>query len=74
MGRPAALEGVGRFGDLARGTQRHPPAAFRSFNTQGVDWQGRFRPAGGRAAGPVQALWMGVQVPRSAAPGVYTAR
>jgi hypothetical protein len=67
-----------RFSDLRRagGAALHPgtiPAsAFSSFNTHGVDWQGRaFDRHLNVARGKVQALWMGVQVPDSAEPGVY---
>ena len=68
-----ALEGVAvRFGDLRRGADIIPAAAFSSFNTQGVDWQGRaFVRRVGVPLGRIQALWMGVEVPDSAAPGVY---
>ncbi len=49
-----------------------PASAFSSFNTQGVDWRGHafVRPLR-VAQGKVQALWMGVMVPDSAASGVY---
>ena len=49
-----------------------PASAFRSFDTGGVDWQGRafVRPLD-VAVGKVQALWMGVEVPDSAEPGEY---
>ena len=63
-----------RFADLrlAGGRGAIPAAAFSSFNTQGVDWQGR---AFGRRvavpAGKVQALWCGVMVPEGAEPGLY---
>jgi len=63
-----------RFADLRHtgGRGAIPAAAFSSFNTQGVDWQGR---AFGRRvavpAGKVQALWCGVMVPESAEPGLY---
>ncbi|MGD0483226.1 MAG: glycoside hydrolase domain-containing protein [Gemmatimonadales bacterium] len=49
-----------------------PASAFSSFNTQGVDWQGRAFARPLRVAqGKVQALWMGVMVPDSPEPGVY---
>ena len=49
-----------------------PATAARCFNTGGRDWMGR---AFGKTVtvpqGKVQALWMGLQVPESAAPGEY---
>jgi hypothetical protein len=68
-----ALAGVAvRFGDLRRGADVIPASAFSSFNTQGLDWQGRpFVRRVGVPQGRIQALWMGVEVPDSAAPGVY---
>jgi Glycoside hydrolase 123, N-terminal domain len=69
------LEGLAvRFTALrpADGGAPIPASAFSSFNTQGVDWQGRaFTRRLHVARGRVQALWMGVQVPDSAAPGTY---
>lgn len=45
---------------------------FKSFETHGVDWRGReFDRAVAVAPGDIQALWCGVQVPDSAAPGEY---
>ena len=60
------------FSDLANGAATIPAAAFSSFMTRGVDWQGhaftrRLEVAGGK----VQSLWAGVMVPDSAAPGLY---
>jgi hypothetical protein len=62
-----------RFGDLAgAGGARIPAAAVSSFNTGGVDWQGRaFTRRVQVGAGKVQALWCGVLVPEDQAPGDY---
>ncbi|HEY6109338.1 MAG TPA: glycoside hydrolase domain-containing protein, partial [Gemmatimonadales bacterium] len=62
-----------RFGDLAGpGGERIPAAAFSSFNTGGVDWQGRtFTRRLQVGAGKVQALWCGVMVAEDQAPGTY---
>ena len=49
-----------------------PAAAFTSFNTGGVDWQGRaFQRRVTVPQGRIQALWLGVMVPDSARPGRY---
>ncbi|HMA41899.1 MAG TPA: glycoside hydrolase domain-containing protein, partial [Gemmatimonadales bacterium] len=65
-----------RFGDLAGpGAERIPATAFSSFNTGGVDWQGRtFTRWVQVGAGKVQALWCGVMVPDDQAPGDYEGR
>lgn len=62
-----------RFGDLTGpGASRIPAAAFSSFNTGGVDWQGRaFVRRVQVGASTVQALWCGVMVPDDQAPGDY---
>jgi glycosyl hydrolase family 123 len=62
-----------RFGDLAGpGGERIPATAFSSFNTGGVDWQGRtFTRRLQVGAGKVQALWCGVMVAEGQAPGAY---
>lgn len=45
---------------------------FKSFETHGIDWRGReFDRVVAVATGDIQALWCGVQVPDSAAPGEY---
>ncbi|HEY6951400.1 MAG TPA: glycoside hydrolase domain-containing protein, partial [Bacteroidota bacterium] len=50
-----------------------PSLSFTSFNTGGVDWQGKeFEKSVTVERGKVQALWMGVQVPPDAEPGFYT--
>ncbi|MBS0664416.1 MAG: hypothetical protein JSR48_14215 [Verrucomicrobia bacterium] len=49
-----------------------PASAFRCFNLGGLDWLGRpFRKTVNVAAGAVQALWIGVQVPADARGGHY---
>ena len=70
------IEGVNvRMGELKQrdGGSTIPSSEFMSFNTGGVDWQGnRFERAVRVKQGTVQALWMGIQVPKDAAPGAYT--
>ncbi len=70
-----ALDSVSvRFTNLHRvgGADLIPAAAFSSFMTRGVDWQGRaFERRLAVAAGKVQSLWLGVMVPEAAAPGDY---
>jgi hypothetical protein len=54
------------------GTATIPATAARCINTGGRDWTGKpFTKQVAVPAGKVQALWMGVQVPETAAPGVY---
>ena len=49
-----------------------PASAMRCFNLGGTDWLGRsFQKVVSVPKGKVQALWLGVQVPRDAAPGTY---
>jgi hypothetical protein len=56
----------------AAGGATMPATAARCFNTGGRDWMGRaFKKAVTVPQGKVQALWMGLQVPESAAPGEY---
>ena len=57
-----------RFGDLTNAEGRTIPAsALTCFNTDGVDWLGQpFSKEVAVRAGTVQALWMGVDVPRDA--------
>lgn len=63
----SALEGPGG--------ARIDKAALTCFNTEGRDWIGRpFRKTIAIDQGRVQALWMGVDVPRNAAPGLYRGR
>jgi len=62
-----------RFSDLA-GPEGAliPSSAWRCLNTGGVDWMGRpFTRACSVAQGKIQALWCGVDVPRTAVPGRY---
>lgn len=50
-----------------------PASAFHCINLGGSDWLGRpFRKTVNVAAGSVQALWIGVQVPGDAHAGHYT--
>lgn len=50
-----------------------PASSFESFNTGGVDWQGRrFAKRVAVDSGKVQALWCGVMIPETTAPGAYT--
>jgi hypothetical protein len=52
-----------------------PGEAIHSFDTRGVDWRGRdFLRLLGVAKGAVQALWIGVPIPRDARPGAYEAK
>jgi hypothetical protein len=49
-----------------------PASDVTSFNTWGVNWDGRpFRKALTVEKGQVQALWFGIAVPGDAAPGLY---
>jgi hypothetical protein len=49
-----------------------PSSSFSSFNTEGTDWQGReFHKSVTVEKGEVQALWMGLQVPKDAPFGTY---
>jgi hypothetical protein len=61
------------FSDLTGpGGSRIGAAGFSSFDTHGVNWQGKaFDRRVGVAAGDVQALWCGVLVPDSTAAGDY---
>jgi hypothetical protein len=63
-----------QFSDLSGpGGTRIPATAFSSFNTGGVDWQGRsFSRRLRVSAGKVQALWCGVLVAEDQPPGEYT--
>ena len=50
-----------------------PASAFSSFNTEGTDWKGNhFGKTIPLDQGNVQPLWMGVQIPATAAPGKYS--
>ncbi len=62
------------FGDLKNGTSGKaiPAAAFNCINTGGIDWNGEpLKKVIAIAAGKIQPLWCGVQVPADAAPGDY---
>jgi len=51
---------------------RIPKESFRCFNLQGIDWEGRaFTKNLSIDQGKVQALWVGVQIPATAPPGIY---
>jgi Glycoside hydrolase 123, N-terminal domain len=57
----------------SQGTSLILPPAFRCFNTGGVDHAGRtFARAVTVDSGTVQAFWCGVQIPATAASGIYT--
>ncbi len=65
------------FSDLQQdsGPYRIPAAAFKSFNTGGINWDGTpFTKKLFVKKGQVQPLWMGVQVPTEASPGSYRGR
>ncbi|MCC6445382.1 MAG: hypothetical protein IT210_18220, partial [Armatimonadetes bacterium] len=52
-----------------------PASALRCFNLGGSDFAGHaFRKTVSVERGKIQALWLGVQVPRDAAPGSYEGR
>jgi hypothetical protein len=61
------------FGDFKNAAGATIPASgARCFNTGGRDWMGRpFTKTVTVPHGKVQPLWMGVQIPESAAPGEY---
>ena len=63
-----------RFTDLPSAAGGSIPASrLNCINTGGTGWDGRpFTAAVDVAAGTVQALWCGVDVPADAAPGVYS--
>lgn len=55
-----------------RNGQVIPASALTCFNTEGVDWTGRpFRKTLSVERGKVQALWLGIDVDSTVAPGVY---
>ncbi|MCX5760723.1 MAG: DUF6067 family protein, partial [Gemmatimonadetes bacterium] len=61
------------FSDLRNGAAVIPARALTSINEGGTNWDGaRFTKRVDVAAGAVQALWCGVDVPLRAAPGTYT--
>ena len=60
------------FGDLRSARAVIPARALNAFNTGGTGWDGKpFVTRVDVAAGAVQALWCGVDVPMSAAPDTY---
>jgi hypothetical protein len=49
-----------------------PATSLMSFNTEGIDWQGReFEKTVTVEKGTVQPLWMGIQIPTDATTGSY---
>ncbi|MCC6442851.1 MAG: hypothetical protein IT210_05265 [Armatimonadetes bacterium] len=62
-----------RFGGLkGESGSEIPASAFRCINTGGVDWAGRpFTQPVDIEEGQVGSLWIGVQVPEEAKPGLY---
>jgi hypothetical protein len=57
---------------IGPGGARIPASAFTSFNTAGVDWQGRaFAKSVSVDSGRVQSFWAGIHVPADARPGSY---
>ena len=70
--RPAQALTV-TFGDLRSGAHVIPAANLVSLNDGGTGWDGRpFTARVDVAAGRVQAMWCGVDVPMRAVPGTYT--
>jgi hypothetical protein len=60
------------FGDLKGEGGTIPASALTCLNLSGTDWLGRpMHLQVSVAAGKVQALWCGVQVPQDATPGTY---
>ncbi|MFH1944269.1 MAG: glycoside hydrolase domain-containing protein [Acidobacteriota bacterium] len=52
-----------------------PSAAFQSFNTEGIDWDGQaFDKTVRVQKGRVQPLWMGIQIPQGIPSGFYEGR
>ncbi len=61
-----------RFGDLKCGSRFLPKGRFTCFNLGGTDCYGRpFTKVLDVPKGRIQALWIGLDVPRDAAPGLY---
>ena len=64
-----------RFSDLRAGQSVIAAARLNSLNEGGTDWDGTtLTKRVDVAAGAVQAMWCGVDVPLDAAPGTYTGR
>ena len=61
------------YGKLATGDGKEIAASsFRCFNLGGTDWLGRpLNKTFAVAPGKVRALWIGVEIPKTAAPGDY---
>ena len=62
-----------RLSDLRAGAAVIPASRLTSINEGGIGWDGKpFATRVDVAAGAVQALWCGVDVPTAALPGTYT--
>lgn len=60
------------FSDMRGAGQTIPSSTFTCFNTGGINSYGKpFTKRVDVAKGNVQALWMGVDIPANAAPGIY---
>lgn len=61
--------------DLRNGTSVIPASSITCFNTEGVDPKGNFfKKIVNVAAGKVQPLWFGVDIPREVKAGLYTGK
>lgn len=60
------------FSDLSNGKETIPKENITCFNQEGINWDGKpIKFTVNVPLGKVQALWCGVQIPETAAPGVY---
>lgn len=60
------------FSDLSNGKEIIPKENITCFNQEGINWDGKpIKFTVNVPLGKVQALWCGVQIPETAAPGVY---
>lgn len=60
------------FSDLSNGKETIPKENITCFNQEGINWDGKpIKFTVNVPQGKVQALWCGVQIPETAAPGVY---
>lgn len=60
------------FSELKNGRSVLPPSVFTCFNTGGTDPYGQaFEKRVDVAAGSVQPLWIGIDIPENARPGIY---
>ncbi len=70
--RSAPMPSAVTSGPVATSPPSIPASGMSSFNTGGVDWDGRtFAKACAVPLGQVQPLWCGVQVPKEVPPGIY---